>query len=374
MLRLRIDRDELLAAVKACASVASKGKGAHPVYESFHLAAMPGQSLVFRATDLETGVIVEGNGLVEESGLAVLPAFATAALVGKLPAGELTLTCDQETCEATITARRGVFHIAGQRPADFPEIVAEKNGVSIDVPAAELLRLIRSTSYAVAHERMRYALNGLLVKAGTGLVEFVATDGRRLAYATAKISEKTELTAIAPLNALRQFERMAREAAGVLGATIRISTSTNHVFAKTAGSAIVSRVIEGTFPNYADVIPRTTKTSATFDRAEMIEVIGRAEVAGAKRIENAMHTSVRVDVGRGEIRVQAQGQVGAADEVIECEVSGPAATVGLNAEYLRHMLEAVAGEKVTLEVTDGRRPVKVVEGESIHVLMPITLD
>lgn len=374
MLRLRIDRDMLRDAAKACASLAP-AKGVHAVYSSLFLRAMPGQPVQMSATDLTTGVVLNVNATVEESGLAVLPAAALAMLCAKLPAGEVLVVVDPATREAKLTAKRGTFMLSGQNPADFPEIPEDKSTAVVDVGAADLRALIRRTMYAASREQAkRFSLTGVLLKRDGTTLYSVATDGRQLALASVVVRDGDPWDVIVPISGLKQFDRLAAEIDGQLGAIVKLSTSRNHAFARTEAGSVVSRIVEGSFPNYGDVVPKTAKTKATCDRQELREVLARASLVGTADESKAFQSIGRLEFHSEGLRVTAQSPERSTDETLDCDVGGPAVKLGCNLEFLMDALDALDEDKVTIEMNDKSNPLKIVEGDHVHVVMPVTLD
>src|SRR5262245_37981968 len=179
-MRVRCERDDLLRAVQETAGVVAS-KGVHPVYESVEIVAAK-DGVTMLATDLEIGMKLRldaGERLtVEKPGTAVIPAQRLAAIVRELPKGDVRLSWNADNRESTIEAGRGRFKLQGQSPEDFPEVPDVDDSRSVVVPAAALRQMIRRTQFAAAKERMRYALNGVLVRVEGSTIELVATDGR----------------------------------------------------------------------------------------------------------------------------------------------------------------------------------------------------
>ena len=261
-MRFTCERDEISKALQAVSGVVA-AKGIHPVYESVRIVASDA-GLELLATDLEIGMryrIAAGDGLkVEGKGTAVVPAQRLASICKELPKGKLSLAWNADARECVLTAGRGRFRLQGQSPEDFPEIptVGDGHGIAIETPV--LRNLVRLTSFAAARERMRFALNGVLVRVEGETIECVATDGRRLARASAPLRNdgKTEFAAIVPTKGLQQLERTVGEG----DVEVRLAVGNNHLSASTSRAAVTSRLVEGSFPNYRDVIPQTCARKA----------------------------------------------------------------------------------------------------------------
>lgn len=365
MLKFRIEKSALAAAAKACAGIVSKA-GVNAVYESLHIRGMPGQPLEFSATDLETGIILRATAIVEESGMAVLPADALAKLASKLPEGEVRVEVDGETWRGTVKAGRGKFGLAGYPPQDFPELPAPGKDAPLVLPAAKVAKSFGRVVHAASKERMRYGLTGVLVASKGGYVEFVATDGKRLALDAIDAPGAPEFSAIVGSAGVAQVVRIA-EAAGE--ATIALSVGGNHFFAATERESVVTRVVEGSFPNYRDMIPTKEKSRATFARAEMIAALDRACLA--IKVGN---DAIAIETLEGDLRVSATTPERETSETVAADAGGEAVRMGFNPAFLLDALRAAEGEHATVLFYGPTWPVVLREAAMTQVVMPCSID
>lgn len=368
-MRFECERDDLSKALSAVSGVVL-AKGIHPVYESVEIVASE-TGLELLATDLEVGMryrIAAGDALqVVGKGTAVVPAQRLAVLCKEMPKGKVAVAWNADTRECTVTAGRGRFRLQGQSPEDFPEIPAVDESRAAAVETAVLRDLVRLTSFAAARERMRYALNGILVRVDGETLECVATDGRRLARATAPIRNDghAEFSAIVPTKGLQHLEKTLGDG----DAEVVLSVGGSHIAARTSRATVVSRLVEGSFPNYRDVIPQTCARKA---------VIGREAFAGALRraalVTSRDAQSVRMKFDDEGLTVSAQSAEGSAEETIPCDQSGGPDSLGFNPEFLLECLGVLRGDDVVFEWNDRKSPGKIVDGTYTYVVMPVSIE
>lgn len=368
-MRFTCERDELVKALGAVSGVVA-AKGIHPVYESVEIVATQG-GLELLGTDLEIAMRVRipaGETVrVEQPGTAVVPAQRLVAICRELPRGPVTLAWDADRRECTISAGRGRFRLQGQSPEDFPEIPAVDESKTVVLDAQGLRTLIRLTAFAAARERMRYALNGVLVRVEGGTVEFVATDGRRLARATAPAGEGSsgDFQAIVPTKGLQQLDKCLADGES----QVRLSVGNNHLLGRTERTSVVSRLVEGSFPNYRDVIPQSCKQKAVVPREGFASALKRASLVTSRDAQ-----SVRLRFAPDGLTVSAQSAEGSAEEGVECDFHGAEDTVGFNPEFLLEALGVLGTEAISFEWNDRKSPGKITEGSYVYVVMPVSLE
>jgi DNA polymerase III subunit beta len=368
-MRFRAERDDLLSAVQAVSGVVA-GKGVHPVYESVEIIATP-DGLTLLATDLEIGMklrLPAGERLkVERPGTAVVPAQRLAAIVRELPKGELAFAWNPDQRESTIEAGRGRFKLQGQSPEDFPEVPEVDDAQSVAVPAPLFRTMVRRTQFAAAKERMRFALNGVLVRVEGDEVELVATDGRRLARDCAPCTNASnaKIQAIVPTKGLLQVDRVLEPA----DEFVRIAVGNNQFCARTTRVTIVSRLVEGSFPNYRDVIPQNCKQKAVIQRAALIASLRRAALVTSRDSQ-----SVRLQFHPEGLTISARSPEGSAEETLACDFAGTGDVLGYNPEFLLDALNVLTAESVPFEWDGKTAPGKLTEGSYTYVVMPVSLD
>ncbi len=368
-MRITCDRDDLYKAVQGVLGVVAS-KGVHPVYESVQITAAD-DTLTLQATDLEIGMKVAvgpSEGLsIERPGTAVVPAQRLAAILRELARGSVILDWDAERRESLIQAGSGRFKLQGPSPEDFPEIPDVGGAEEVSVPAAVLRRMIKRTAFAAAKERMRYALNGLLLLVDGDQIEMVATDGRRLALEADTCTNPggTALKAIVPTKGFQQLDKALSGGDD----TVWLSIGNNHFRGRTGSVTVVSRLVEGSFPNYRDVIPATCSHEANIDRAALQSTLKRASLVTSRDAQ-----CVKLAFSDGSLTVSARSAEGSAEEQLPCAYGGGDEVLGFNPEFLLDALSVLDLDEVAFGWNGTASPGKVTEGRYAYVVMPVSLD
>jgi DNA polymerase-3 subunit beta len=367
-------RSRLVEALQAVAGVVPS-RGVKEVFESVRVDASK-KGLTLLGTDLEVSMrctVPAGDGLeVAEEGSLLAPARRLTAILHELPEEPVTIAWSKSTC--TVKSASGSFKITAGDPADFPgiEVPDTKGGVEVDRQA--LKEIVERTSFAAAREKMRYALNGILLIAKGDKLQGVATDGRRLSHVTAKCRNggKTEQRAIVPTRAMTQLVRVLREE----DETVRMTFSENQIAAAAGNVVVLARLVEGAFPNFEEVIPVNCEKKATLGREALAAGLRRAAVLFAAR-EGAAGSSVRLKFEEGKDLVVSAtvADVGEAVVGIPCEFKGKGEEVGYNASFLLDALGVATGDQVTFEFNSRQSPGRLSDGERFtYVVMPVTLE
>ncbi len=368
-MRFRCPRDELHKTIQSLAGVVAS-KGVHPVYESVEIVAGD-DSLTLLATDLEIGMrVVVGPSetlRVEEPGTAVVPAQRLGAIFRELPGGDVTFSWDSERSEATVEAGRARFKLQGQSPDDFPEIPEVDQTNAIGISAGALRAMIRRTAFAAAKERMRFALNGVLVHVSGEEVEVVATDGRRLARDSGSCTNASdvEFEAIVPTKGLQQLDR----ALGSDDEEVLLAVGNNHFSGHVGGVTLVSRLVEGSFPPYRDVIPADCERKADIPREAFFAALKRAQLVTSRDAQ-----SVRLRFHAEGLTVSARSTDGSAEETLDCDCGDKEESLGFNPAFLLDALGVLPGESIAFEWNGASSPGKITEGNYTYVVMPVSLE
>lgn len=363
------DKDDLYRAVQGVLGVVAS-KGVHPVYESVQITA-DGDALALQATDLEIGMRVgvgPAEGLaIERPGTAVVPAQRLAAILRELPKGDVVFDWDADRRECRLTAGSGTFRLQGPSPEDFPEIPDIGGAEEVSIQADTLRRMIKRTAFAAAKERMRYALNGLLLQVEGEKVELVATDGRRLALesGTCTNAGETALRAIVPTKGFQQLDRNL----GDPEQTVYLAVGNNHFRARTGDVTIVSRLVEGSFPGYREVVPATCTHSASIRRDAFHAALRRAALVTSRDAQ-----CVRLCFQDDSLTVSARSSEGSAEERLPCGYAGEEEVLGFNPEFLLDALGVLESDDVTFEWNGKASPGKITEGSYTYVVMPVSLE
>ncbi len=354
-MKLLIARDELLTGLQRVQGVVEK-RNTMPVLSNILLEAKP-EGLEIIATDLE--IMMRGfyKASVQEPGAITLSARKLYEILKELKDGEVELAVSENNW-ATIHAGKSRFKIVGLPSADYPTLpTIEREGLT-PLEGAGLLELIRKTMFAVGENDARYVLNGLLVtftaSDGKTTLRLVGTDGHRLAVAEQEVSGADtkdlprEIKAIIPKKAAHEMRRLLEEADG----EPLIGFTKNLMIFRKSGLLLTSRLIEGSYPNYQQILPKEHTKAVTAVKLELEGAIRRVAVLSRDK-----SSAVKVTVSGGNMTLfSSNPEYGEATEDIAVRYGGESLTTAFNARYLLDVLSVVDGESVTLQMESPLSP------------------
>ena len=354
-MKIRIARDELLTGLQRVQGIVEK-RNTMPVLSNILLETkQDGIELV--ATDLEIGVRGHYKADIQQAGSVSLSARKLYELLKEVADGEITLTT-QENNWVQIQAGRSQFKIVGMAASEFPALPTIEREGRVAIPGSGLSSLIRKTLFAVGDNDARYILNGLLITLHSSekkvTMRLVGTDGHRLAVAESDLTQSAgtdlpkEIKAIIPRKAAQEIRRLLEEEEGepLLGFTKNLVT-----FQK-SGLFLTSRVMEGTYPNYQQVIPKESAKKASIERVALESALRRVAVLSKDKTN-----AVKVILQNGSITLHTSSpDVGEATEDLPAQYRGESLTTGFNARYLLDALAVMDGDSVNLEISSPLSP------------------
>ncbi len=374
-MKIRIARDELLTGLQRVQGIVEK-RNTMPVLSNILLETkQDGIELV--ATDLEIGVRGHYKADVQQAGSVSLSARKLYELLKEVADGEITLVA-QENNWVQIQAGRSQFKIVGIAASEFPALPTIEREGRVAIPGSGLAALIRKTLFAVGDNDARYILNGLLISLHSSekkvTMKLVGTDGHRLAVAESDLTQSAgtdlpkEIKAIIPRKAAQEMRRLLEEEEGepLLGFTKNLVT-----FQK-SGLFLTSRVMEGTYPNYQQVIPKESAKKAVIERTALESALRRVAVLSKDKTN-----AVKVILQNGSVTLHTSNpDVGEATEDLPAQYRGESLTTGFNARYLLDALAVMDGDSVNLEISSPLSPcVLRSEGDPgfLCVVMPMKI-
>jgi len=350
-MKLRIARDELLTGLQRVQGVVEK-RNTMPILSNVLLEAKS-EGVDIIATDLELGMRGLYKAAVKEPGSITLSARKLYEILKELPNGEIELTVGANNW-ATIQSGKSQFKIVGLPSTEYPALpVIEREGLT-PLAGAGLANLIRKTIFAVGDNDARYILNGLLITLNVSdkktTLRLVGTDGHRLAVADQEISGSAgkegpkEIKAIIPKKAALEMRHLLEEGDG----DPLIGFTKNLMIFRKSGLLLTSRLMEGTYPNYQQVIPKDKEPDkrVTVSKPELEGALRRVAVLSRDKTN-----AVKVTFTSGKITLfSSNPDFGEATEELPAQYKGESLTTGFNARYLLDVLGIVDGESVTLQM------------------------
>jgi len=347
-MQIQVARDPFLRALQLVQNIVEP-RQTLPILSHVLIDAQAG-GLRVAATDLEVTARVAVPAEVARPGGITLAARKLVELVRELPPEPLTLT-GREGGWVELRCGRASFRLVGLPAEEYPAIEDEDAKGWIALDGARLRAMLARTSYAMSQDESRPYLNGIYVVLRQRDLRLVATDGHRLALARSEVEADAELAAIVPRKAVQE---MARVLAGAEGAAIAVRD--NQFYLRTPGFLLASKLVEGQFPNYEQVLPRAHPRRLTAEREPLMAALRRVSVVADDRTR-----PVRLTLAPGTLRVSASSpELGEADETLPVDVVGelPAEglTIGFNARYLLDALGPMDGDRVVMELKDPLSP------------------
>ena len=328
-------------------------------------------AIELRATDMEIGLRVPLEGEILRDGAVVLPARLLVDVVRALPGDDVTLELRPSEQDVELVGGAATFHIRTLRLEDFPPFPEAEGDTRVDVPGPAFVETVGKVARSASRDETRPVLTGILVSASGQELRMVATDSYRLSVKETKLEAPLEgaFEANVPARALQELTRIV----GQSGAdALSVAVRTNQVVFEAGGIVLSSRLIDGQFPNYRQLLPDAYEHELQLAGTEITEVVRRISLLAQK------NAPLRLAFSEGELTVSARTpDVGEARETVPVPFQGEPLEIGFNPEFLRDGLEALEGGDVLLKLISPLRPglIQAADGSGFqYLLMPIRLN
>lgn len=333
-----------------------------PILSNVLLEASEGE-LKLMTTNMELTIQAKVPCMVETPGAITLPARKLQSIIREMRDGEVVL--EVKGSVATIRCNRAQFKLNGLNAAEFPTLPIFKEAREFKVPQAMLNRGFRYTEFAISNEGLRYVLNGIYTCFQDGKLTLVATDGRRLALFENELEfpESQQVCIDIPSRAVAEVHRLLGEAGDVM---VRITS--NQASFDFGDTLLVTKLIDGNYPNYRQVIPSRYNERITMSAQDLSETVRRVSLLSAEK-----SNTVRFHFSPGTMEVQSSSaDVGEANEETPIDYQGRELTITFNADFILSPLKAVGDGEISLDLIDSSSPgVMRVADEFLYVIMPM---
>jgi DNA polymerase-3 subunit beta len=378
-MQMTMKREVLFRALQRVQGVVER-RNTMPILSHALIDAKGTEAVIF-ATDLEIGLKGRYEAQVAEPGQITVSARKLYEIVRELPHEEIRLVSSDRK-SVNLEAGKSRFQMMTLPPEEFPALPAVDGALELSIDGAAMGELIRKTVFAVGENDARYVLNGTLLTTasvnGKTVLRVVGTDGHRLALAdrevtgpggTSKVKGAAEINAIIPKKALLEIRRLLEEKAD---GPLTLGIAKNQCTVQRDGVVLVARLMEGTYPNYQQVIPKGAMKSLTVNR-QLLEGALRRVALLAREKTNA----VKWELTGGRLMLTASNpDVGEAQEELAVTYAGEGVTTGFNARYLLDALSVTDTEEVVMELKDALSPCVIREHNgdgSLCVIMPMRI-
>lgn len=361
-MKFRCERDSLAEALGTASRATSGRSGALPVLAGVRLELI-GDQLSVTGTDLDLTIQLQLQVGGDRDGTVVLPARLTTDIVRSLGSGAVELSVDGD--DVSISGGRSQFAVRPFSADDYPRLPTPATS-AVTLPAAEFGDALRQVVRAASTDEARPILTGVLLAAESDGLRLVATDSYRLAVrdlpGTSVLGADQKV--LVPSKALSELQRLLPHEGDL---TLRLGE--RDATFEVGGTRVTTRLIEGEFPNYRQLIPPSYPNTLTVQREPLLEAIRRVKILARDA------TPVRLQISSDSVRLMAITQdVGNATEELDASLDGTEMTVAFNPDYLAAGVEAAASDEITLQTLDALKPA-VVRGaqhpEFLYLLMPV---
>lgn len=368
-MNLSITKEQILSGLQSVQNIVST-RTTLPILSNVLLRA-EGDRLELTATDLDVTISSSVEASVKKPGATTVPVKKLFGIVRELSNSEIELEVDDKnTC--SLRSGPSFFKIRGLGAEEFPPPPNLKEDKKVTLPQEKIRGMLRKTSFAISTDESRYVLNGIFMSLKEHKLTMVATDGRRLALADEEvdISEKSQGEFIIPAKAVNELNRLLQDKGEV---EIRIGENQAAFTLKDdKGSSIllVTKLIEGNYPNYRQVIPSEAKERVPLSREEFLHALRRAEL-----MTNEKQNSVKFNFTKNNLAITANSpDVGEARESLAINYKGKDMAIAFNPGYVIDPLNALTNDEVFLELIDELSPgVLKINGPFLYVVMPMRL-
>ncbi len=370
-MKLVIERAVLLKALGPIQSIVER-RGTIPILANVKLDATK-DGLSLTATDMDIAIVEHVAAQVETKGATTVPAHMFYEIVRKLPDGSnIQLTKGADAAKLTITAGSSRFSLAALPVDDFPVMAEGELAHTFTITSAECKAILEKTRFAISTEETRYYLNGIYLHAadnqGAKVLRAVATDGHRLARMEVGLPEGAEQIpgVIIPRKTVAELYKLVEEGAE----QVEISLSESKIKFAVSGAVLVSKLIDGTFPDYERVIPVGNDKVMEVDGKAFSNAVDRVSV-----ITSEKSRGIKLALSGNKLTLSASSaEQGTATEELSVSYGADAVEIGFNSRYLLDMMQQVRGDIAQFVFADSASPTIVRDPADIgalYVIMPM---
>ena len=361
-MRFSVAKEKLLAGLQTVQNVVSS-RTTLPILANVRIQATDGQ-LRFTTTDLDVGISGHIEAQVEKTGGTTLPVKRLASIVRELTSGEVQVEVDSKNI-ASIRCGQTFFKIHGLPEDEFPALPHFEDAKLFTIKQGDLKDALRKTSYAISTDETRYVLNGILFSFKDSRLTMVATDGRRLALVDVEVEfpQSEEVEIIVPTKCVNELARIVEETG-----ELKMHVGQNQVAFDVGSTRLVSKLVEGNYPNYRQVIPGEMRERVTLERQLFLAAVHRVSLLASEK-----SNSVKLMFTKNNLEIAANTpDIGEGRESIAVVYKGPDIAIAFNPEYLMAPLRALQDDEVFLDLIDEMSPgVIKIQNPFLYVLMPM---
>lgn len=364
-MKFKVIRSKFIEGLKSVQNIVA-GKGSLPILQNVKIEAV-GNKLKLTTTDLDISIKSELDCEVLEEGITTIPVKLLFTSVTKSAEGEITVEVDGSE-RASIKAGSARFKLQGMDQNGFPKLPEDGDAFIYGVSQATLKEMLRKTSYAASQDDTRRTLKGVLMSFRDSKLTMVATDGRRLALVEKEVEfpQSAEKDIVLPSKAVAELQRSLSGEGEV-----SIMVQKSQICFKLESVQIYSKLMEDTYPNYRQVIPRECKEHISIDRQLLLDALDRASVM---TMDEAHSTKLVFDGNKLTV-TSAASDIGEAKDDVAIKYAGEKIEIMFNPSYVMDALKAIDDDEVIIDINDGHSPAVIrCSIPFLYVLMPLRIN
>jgi DNA polymerase-3 subunit beta len=362
-MKIKIQKNDLLEGIHIVQNIVTP-RPTLPILSNILLETQT-DGLRLTTTDLDIGITCVIPVDIQESGAITIPSKRFGEIIRELPTEEIIINTKKNNL-MVIETELCQFKILGLAAEEFPRLPEFKDKRVIKLEQAILKQMLNLTSFAVSIDETRYILNGILFKIQKDNLILVATDGKRLAVIEKKLKQETdkEVDIIVPIKTIQELNRNLKEE-GELSLVI----GDNQALFDLEKVVVISRLIEGEFPDYQQVVPSPSENKFKINREAFLLAIRRAAL-----LSTPDYQAVKLEVFKDKIVVsKSTPDIGESREEVSTEYPGKEMVIGFNPDYLIDVLKNLSQENIEFEITGSEKPGVIRTDGYIHIVLPMRL-
>jgi DNA polymerase III subunit beta len=362
-MKVKAGRDTLIKGLEVIQNIISS-KATLPILSNI-LVETQKDKLRLTATDLNIGISCVIPVNILEPGAITIPAKRFSAIIRELSDEEVEINTKKNNL-VVIETKNCQFKIIGLPPEEFPKLPELKDKEVIKVEQAMVKQMLAQTSFAVSLDEIKYILNGILFRISKDSLTLVATDGKRLAISKSKLAQPVskDISFIVPYKTLQELDRNLAEE-GELALII----GQNQVLFDFKDTVIISRLIEGEFPDYQQVVPPQSEQKIKADRQQLLLAVRRAAL-----LSTPDYQAVKLELFKDKLVIsKSTPDVGESREEIPVEYRGKEMMIGFNPVFITDVLKVMTEPSVELEVSGSEKPGVIRAQGYVYIVLPMRL-
>ena len=365
-MKFKIDKAEIISEFQSLAAVADK-KQTLPILSNI-LIRCEADSIKLLSTDLEVELEVCLSGAnIEQPGETTIPAKKAADIIRELPEGQVSFELNEESSKLTVISSSGKYNLSTIPGSDFPDFDVIKSDTTHKITPNKLYELFLKTSFAMANQDWRHYLNGCLFEKTGSSINMVATDAHRLAIYKSNLEGEGDFTGIVPRKTVIELMKILPKQED----EIEFYINSNNIVFMSKKFTFKSKLIDGNYPNYNQVVPQGEGSKITFNRKNMLDSLSRVSVLTSEKFKG-----VKLKTESGVLDISAHNpDQESAEEKLDVTSAGNEFDIAFNVNYLKEVLGTIDEEEISLISFGSDKSALVESGDSnqVLVLMPLLL-